>query len=128
MSLVFTSIFIITIIELFILFIVLLPLGQNIQSKIFLFLDMIRVRFRIMLYIIFSIVSILFLNSVQTSLRATDPVYVTSHPSVMLDPYVHCKVFYAQRNIYLTSITLITGFVLYRLPQIIKNTEKLKTN
>jgi hypothetical protein len=116
MTLVYTLVFGITIAELVLLLLLLLPLGESFQSRFFSFLYMIQTRLRIGIYVMFSFVFILFINSVNTSMRGNDTT--TSHPTIF-DPYSHCKIFYAQRNIYLTFITLMAGIILYRIPQML---------
>ena len=120
MTLVYTSIFLIMLVELVLLVLLLLPLGQLIQTRLFYFLEMIQTYCKIPLYIMFSIIFILFANSVHTSIKSLDSINNVNHHHIMFDPYSHCKNFYAQRNIYLTAITLLIGLILYRIPRMIR--------
>lgn len=122
MTLVYTLVFSITFIELFLLMMLLLPLGEKIQSQFIYILQAIQSKFKIGLYVMYSFVTILFFNSVNTSIRGMDDDM--NHMNTMFDPYSRCKIFYAQRNVYLTSITLLMGLILFRIPQMVKALHK----
>lgn len=122
MTLIYTFVFGVTIAELFLLFLVLLPLGVSVQKRLFNFLEFIQTKLRVALYVLFFLVFMLFLNDLNTSMHAHDE---PMNP-VVFNAYTHCKVFYAQRNMYMTTITLLVGFILYRIPKIVSFNDKNK--
>jgi len=121
MSVIYSTIFIIGALELLLLLAILLPLPLFIRNSLYGILNAIIKNFAYGLGIIFALITFMFIDSLGKVLHANHPVPTIVPTS--FDPYSHCKVFYAQRNMYLTFLTLIMGFVLFRLPQITQITQ-----
>lgn len=115
MTFAYTLVFIATAVEAVLVLLLFLPLGLGFQMKYFSLLRTVQKKFKILLYILFSLVFLLFVDSVNTSMHSDHPNKPLTN--IVFDPYSHCKIFYAQRNAYLTTIMLILGFILYRVPQ-----------
>ena len=119
MTFVYHIVFVVTVIELFLLVLLLIPFSTIIQNKLCMFMIDIRQRLKIFLIILFALIILLFIDSANTAIT-------TNHPNkpqqnIIVDPYTHCKVFYAQRNSYLTLMAMLLGLILYRIPNIIRN-------
>lgn len=117
MTFLYTLVFIISFIELIFVLLLILPLGSTFQNKLFIFLNWFGSTFKIGLYVIITFIFILFVNSVGTSMNRDNE---TLHPNMIMDPYSHCKIFYAQRNIYLTLGNLVMIMIIYRIPQMVQ--------
>jgi len=117
MTFVYTLVFAVTCIEVLLLVLLLFPLSLTFQNRYCQLLKTVQRQLKIGLLILFSLVTILFVDSVNTAMKSNHPSQVQT--TIVFDPYAHCKIFYAQRNAYLTLINLMLGFILYRIPQLI---------
>jgi hypothetical protein len=129
MTFVYTLIFVITTVKFAMLLLMLIPLGGDFLFRYCNFLQNMRIKFKIYLYISYSLLVIFFIDSLNNAQNSQYPSESTRSLAMAIDPYSYCKIFYAQRNVYLTMISLILGFMLYRLPQLIcpmKPTESKK--
>ena len=116
---VYTLMFFIASFESLVLLLLLLPLGENFRKKIFSLIQYVQTKFTFWLGILFSLILILFIDAVNTANKSRHPD--SSQQNIIFDPYSHCKLFYAQRNAYLTFITLVMGFILYSIPFLFKS-------
>lgn len=118
MSFQYTLIYCILCVELFVLFALLL-VPEFIRIKL---CNLIQRTTNQMFYIFvttFVLIGVPFIDSFKKILNDNHHHAQPQMINGIFDPYSHCKLFYAQRNLYLTGITLVLGFVLFRLPRIV---------
>jgi hypothetical protein len=126
MTFVYHLVFGVVAIESCLLFLLLVPLGLVFQHKLCTSMIRAQSKFKIFLIILFALVALLFVDSTNTALTSNQPNKIQQN--IILDPYSHCKVFYAQRNAYLTFISMLIGAILYRIPQMVLNNFSSENN
>lgn len=119
MTLIYTSVFGFTIAEFIFLVLLMGPFGSTYRKRFCCIIQAIQLKFQIWMYILYSMLFLLFVDSLNTAFKSSHP-NSTQMNMLTFDPYSHCKVFYAQRNVYLTFLALVFGVLLYRIPCIME--------
>lgn len=115
MSLFYSMVFYLLIAEIVFTTILLLPLPLNWKS--FLFKKLSSPRFNQVkngLKISLVFIGILFIDSLNKSNSLKSESSRSGKPDAQTDAYIHAKMFYAQRNVYLTGATIFLALVLNR--------------
>lgn len=118
MTFIYPLIFLFAFFEFVFIFLFFLPFGKNYHRQIFYLIDGILKRYRGIFFIILFFVFIIFINSLLTVMKSSD--HNTVNPQMPIGSFNNCKLFYEQRNLYLTFITLLMGYIIDRIPNTFK--------
>ena len=117
MTFIYTAVFAVALTEAALLVLLVFPFGKTFQNKLCYLIFVFQEKFKVILCIIFGLICLMLIDSMNTATKSHHQQDL--HVGVLFDPYSHCKMFYAQRNIYLNFVTLFMGFLLHRIPRML---------
>src|SRR5277367_400540 len=122
MTIIFSSIFLVGLIEFVFVFLFFVPMHVGLRKRCFGFVKQVQERFKFYLCVIYVLIFFVLADAINTTIKGST-IHSNPAPNTIFDPYSHCKTFYAQRNVYLTLFTLLMGYILYRAPRVYDEVE-----